>query len=433
MSASRSQFTWSPSSFLTGVAVTLDLSTILSAYVLWSKLCTARHRDASATSASGARARYYYLILGLIALAHSCDMCLRTAVTALTITDKVSKDTGDFVYRDLTPGTLAMNLVSLMLAWIGGVGFVGLNVVRFRAIARARMPGVTRIVSGLAGVSVAVCSVNNILFAYGFIGLYKYGEASSYPRFMESLNRLFSGWSIYDSVINALISLAFVTYLQRMLLFLQPTLSDTTTTSSSTSHLTSAAVPAAPALAVAPPLAKSHSSTTFAHLLRRITWILGFECSAMIASNIFVQVAPTLDPLWNSIYLSESIRLRLFCTFFVLLNRMVGESRQASHKLGTTRDEDEEAMAVAAAGFGPKMATTPASAAATGRPSAVTIPLMPMGGVNVPTGNSVSVVASAHDAPMEAAFKGPQHVGRHGEATRGGSVLDQAARRVYGM
>ncbi|ORZ41450.1 hypothetical protein BCR44DRAFT_1006900 [Catenaria anguillulae PL171] len=254
-----------------GIAVAIDLSTVVTSLMLWNK--TGRS--------------FYYLWLTAIALAHTADLLLGNLATANTLTSQVGAD-GQFVSKNISMSTLLANIFSLVFAWIGGVGFIALNMSRFYAIGASRLPAATKGLVVLTAVSILICTGNNIMYIASYIGKYRDGANSEAGDMVKTLDFMFSVWSIYDALANTFISVAFITLLKQI------------------------------SIGSGTQLRKG-----FAEMLTRVTWILGFECSLIIAANLFVLAAPLLDPGWISIYISESIRLRMFCLFLLTLSRML--------------------------------------------------------------------------------------------------------------
>ncbi|ORZ41461.1 hypothetical protein BCR44DRAFT_31217 [Catenaria anguillulae PL171] len=122
-------------------------------------------------------------------------------------------------------------------------------------------------------------------------------------QFDDDGSHVFRSWSIYDAIVNCVISIAFITFLQR--------------------------------------LAGNGSGLRkgFSEMLSRITWLLGIECTLMISANLLVQIAPTLDPAWMSIYVCESLRLRIFCMFLQTLNRMLRQKVVTELPSSASRDQ----------------------------------------------------------------------------------------------
>ncbi|ORZ41465.1 hypothetical protein BCR44DRAFT_43884, partial [Catenaria anguillulae PL171] len=165
-----SGFNWSATSFFVGVSATIDLSTIGSSLLLWRRNAHSR----------------FYLWLAVVAAAHMIDLISRNVSDILTRTDQVGPD-GLFVYRPLTAGTLAINLICVTFAWIGAVGFVTLNATRFFVVASSGMPKAAKAIVGFAGVSVVLNSINNILYYISFVGTFRNGVRSSSETLLESI------------------------------------------------------------------------------------------------------------------------------------------------------------------------------------------------------------------------------------------------------
>ncbi|ORZ41460.1 hypothetical protein BCR44DRAFT_1494961 [Catenaria anguillulae PL171] len=263
-------FSWSAPSFASGVSAALDVSTIVTATLLWHKKGRSK----------------FYAWLAAVAFVHAVDLVIRTVVTEMTITSEIDPATGVFVYKDLTAITLTLNVV-------------------FYAVGAARMPVLTKMLVALTATSVLTSCALNAVYIYCFIGLFLNGEQSAFSGIIEKVDSfMFSSWSIFDSLVNASISLAFYTFLKR----LNPTPSNKNDPNCCTS------------------LRKG-----FPEMLTRVTWILGLECTLMVAANLFVVIFPTADPLLVSIYISESVRLRMFVSFFVMLSHMLQKQVVSQH------------------------------------------------------------------------------------------------------
>ncbi|KAI9179590.1 hypothetical protein H9P43_004918 [Blastocladiella emersonii ATCC 22665] len=273
-SATSGEFVWSPGSFTLGISMAIDASTIITSVMLWRRAAQSK----------------YYLWLALVALCHSIDLLLGNVANANML--QTTEGTSGKVTVMAADINLTASIASLFFAWIGGVGFVGLNMSRFYSIGLARMPKLSKVLLFLSIFSALLCTVNNALYVLAYMRKQDTGDTS----FTEAVDLMFSAWSVFDALVNGAISLAFVTLLKN--------------------------------------LGQSTGGQSlrrgFADMLRRVTWILGFECALIIAANALVSIAPSLDPLWSSIYMAESIRLRMFCLFLLTLSRMLKKKVAAS-------------------------------------------------------------------------------------------------------
>ncbi|ORZ31064.1 hypothetical protein BCR44DRAFT_351059 [Catenaria anguillulae PL171] len=141
-----------------------------------------------------------------------------------------------------------------------------------------------------------------VLYIFSYIQEYNLGVKPSAQELVTDMDIMFSVWAIYDGVTNLCISIAFI-----MLLYKLTTPND------------------------------SPYFKLISQLLNRVIWILAIECTGVIVANLVVLLAPAFDPLWNGIYLAESIRLRLFCMFLDMLSRILRRHVQQQRlREGTT-------------------------------------------------------------------------------------------------
>ncbi|KAI9188879.1 hypothetical protein H9P43_000301 [Blastocladiella emersonii ATCC 22665] len=262
MGLTNPTFLWSLPSFAMGLVLILNVSTFRTAMELWFK----------------ARSQFY-AVLAFIAVTHVIDFFLGN--WSQTFED----DTGPSS-SSVAPGArLALKILSIFCAMCNGTGFTLLNISSFYKIGATRRPVLTKVLVALAGASVLLCVVNNVTYVVSYVIAANTGDKS----LSMAMDETFNAWSIYDSILNLLISLSFIALLRRM---------------GGTS-------------------AGGTMRRGFNELLTSVSWTLGIECTLVIAANILVRAAPDLDPQWAFVYVSEAARLRLFCIFLVSLNQML--------------------------------------------------------------------------------------------------------------
>ncbi|KNE64025.1 hypothetical protein AMAG_09083 [Allomyces macrogynus ATCC 38327] len=264
-------FMWSPASFTLGIAVATDVSTLVTSITLY-------RRAGKST---------YYPWLAAIAVAHSIDLLLQFVATAdpnAAMFEGQTDPGRKAPLEQVAPSTITTQLASLFFAWVGGCGFVALNMSRFRAIGAKRMPTLTKALLAATTVSILSYTSINIAYVYGYLKAFSDEDSA----IVDLVDKIFSAWSVYDASTNLAISWAFVHLLR--------------TISASSGNT----------------LRKG-----FHEMLNRVTWILAVECTLMIAANGVVVFTPDFDPLWSSIYVAESARMRLFCLFLLTLSRML--------------------------------------------------------------------------------------------------------------
>ncbi|KNE66385.1 hypothetical protein AMAG_11527 [Allomyces macrogynus ATCC 38327] len=254
--ASEPVFKFSAISFGLGICVAIDVSTLTTAVTLYRR----------------AGRSIYYILLGIIAVAHILDLAIGFA--------------GDAHTKD----SALLQALALLFAWVGGCGFVGLNMARFHSVGMIQMPTLTKALLVLTGISILLCTANNAMFAYTFITYGANGEEQ-----LPLVDVLFSAWSVYDSLVNLGISLGFIAVLRSI--------------GGKSGH---------------------ELRKNFHELLGNVRWVLGLECALMIAANVIVQAAD-FDPQWVTVYIAESIRMRFFCYFLLTLSRMLKKKVKASY------------------------------------------------------------------------------------------------------
>ncbi|KAJ3363270.1 hypothetical protein GGF32_004536 [Allomyces javanicus] len=275
-------FKWSPASFTLGIAVATDLSTLVTSITLYRR---------------AGKSTYYPWLAG-IAVAHSIDLLLQFVATAdpnAAMFEGQMDTTRKVPLEQVASSTIATQLASLFFAWVGGCGFVALNMSRFRAIGTKRMPTLTKVLIAATAVSILSYTSINIAYVYGYLRAFSDEDSA----IVDLVDKVFSAWSVYDAFTNLAISGAFVHLLR--------------TISASSGNT----------------LRKG-----FHEMLSRVLWILAVECTLMIVANAVVMFAPDFDPLWSSIYVAESIRMRLFCLFLLTLSRMLKKKVVSNSAVG---------------------------------------------------------------------------------------------------
>ncbi|KAI9221063.1 hypothetical protein BC828DRAFT_438490 [Blastocladiella britannica] len=267
---------WSTASFTSGVSVALDVSTVVASISLY----------------RGASQSHFYLWLALAAFVH--------------IVDQLGNDlsvvwNNGFDDENKPIPNIGLNVLGIIAAMCGGVGFVTLNMSRFYSIGITRMPAMTRVLAVATAVSVLLCVANNVMYVAAFIaqaGNKDSGLAALIPK----LDTVFTIWSIYDSLVNLSISMAFLSLLKNM---------------SIASGATS--------------LRKG-----FTDMLVRVQWVLVIEAGVMVLANLYDLFLPDLDSDMAAVYIAESLRLRMFVMFLLTLSRMLKKKIPPSNAASTT-------------------------------------------------------------------------------------------------
>ncbi|KAI9189071.1 hypothetical protein H9P43_000499 [Blastocladiella emersonii ATCC 22665] len=269
---------WSSGSFAFGITLTLDLGTLLVAY----------------ESFRSTKSFYMAAMCG-ICIAHMLDITSRFMALLADMSEGVDADG----FRRAT--AVGWDLSGATWALFDGAGLVLLNGFRLWRFCKGVLPRISQLCAGLAALSALVKFIDTIFFWVEIgkrVPIDPVGVAGT----------ILNYWSMGDALINGFISAVF---LYRV--------NDLTKRRDG-----------------GPVLREGLTSA-----IRQSQVMLFVECALMIAANITVQVDPTFDYLWASIFLVESLRLRVICTF---LQRLRSIMRAGAGKSGTgSQSQDRSA------------------------------------------------------------------------------------------
>ncbi|KAI9183668.1 hypothetical protein H9P43_004586 [Blastocladiella emersonii ATCC 22665] len=205
------------------------------------------------------KSRYYAVILA-IAVLRLFDIAFNVVVQTSMVDEVI----------------IATGITQFAVEWACQVGYAALNITRLRRMyLRSAVPRHVQVLTALVGLLIVVSTVDNGWYIWCGTQLFAY---------LSGPDALFAAMSIYDAVLNTLISLAFVRHLHQL------------------AHGTSSSRDQG--------LRRGMSA-----LLRRVNVLLGTECVLMITANFWKVLQPKADPMWSLVLFAEAMRLRLFCSY----------------------------------------------------------------------------------------------------------------------
>ncbi|KAJ3366233.1 hypothetical protein GGF32_006682 [Allomyces javanicus] len=261
MALTEPTFVWSASAFLLGAIVMLDLNTFGTAIALYR------------LKKSG-----YYLALVGVTVAHMLDL----------IMENIGYQKNAEVGVTMPISQTVLECLSLLFAWAGACGFITLNFLRFRGICgRALHSAVFHAIQGGVGLFIALYTANTAAY---FVLLIQEGNGDA-PISTDITDTLNLASTLCDAVINGTISILFLKHLSTLVGDAQS--------------------------------ADVGFREGLGSLLNKARIALWFEAVLILSTNMVVAAAPDWDPCWSSVYLAESVRLRIFCVFLETLARIM--------------------------------------------------------------------------------------------------------------
>ncbi|KAI9222240.1 hypothetical protein BC828DRAFT_378949 [Blastocladiella britannica] len=309
-------FVWSTESVFLGLCLYINCTTVLSStWVNWS---------------SGLHS-YLLTALAWLAVGNSVD----------TILNAVRSNVSD-------PATIiGVNIAEDIVEWAVLVTFICVNYTRFRQSTQTGSALPTWVPKALRGILALDIIVASVIYIC-------YMTADSRDAIWPGLDTAYSSFAVYDALANTAITAAFIWHLQLAVSQKRIGVPSTSTVAGSviaTVEETSGhargshPVPSSPSttaisaggkkgpmqsainkfvsrLARAP---SSEAESTIA----KIRGFLALECAILILANVLRISIPDFDPQWSLVFFGESLRLRIFNWFFVILNDFEGSNGSA--------------------------------------------------------------------------------------------------------
>ncbi|KAI9178856.1 hypothetical protein H9P43_005518 [Blastocladiella emersonii ATCC 22665] len=215
------------------------------------------------------------------------SVCIACVTDLLLINLGTPPRPPDLPSTEITPGTAAVRCIGIVLEAYTEIGFTGINFYRFYRLAFKTQRKLTQALGALVGVSICYNFAANTAY---FVYLAQLKDYTAIP----AVNDAFGAWSVYDACVNLGVAIAFTVHLRTMAGENQLSLR-----------------------------AGLHP------LLRHMQVLVLLDSIFTVITACIIVFAYSIDPLWFFYFFSQAFRLRVLCSFFVALNKIMRKKRLA--------------------------------------------------------------------------------------------------------